>query len=140
MNGPNKIKGCNHQILLVHCWMLCLICGHHTLEQCKKFPERLRLMYMFRSSRRKVFCKIGVLRNFAKFTGKHLCQSLLFNKVADLGPFLQNTFGRLVLYKPMSVWLCLFTNLPRIIAAGDFSPSSFKFKRGILTLLIKYVS
>ena len=29
-----------------------------------------------------VFCKKGVLRNFAKFTGKHLCQSLFFNKVA----------------------------------------------------------
>ena len=28
--------------------------------------------------------KKGVLRNFAKFTGKHLCQSLFFNKVADL--------------------------------------------------------
>ena len=26
----------------------------------------------------------GVLRNFAKFTGKHLCQSLFFNKVAAL--------------------------------------------------------
>ena len=26
------------------------------------------------------------LRNFAKFTGKHLCQSLFFNKVADLRP------------------------------------------------------
>ena len=25
--------------------------------------------------------KKGVLRNFAKFTGKHLCQSLFFNKV-----------------------------------------------------------
>ena len=25
-----------------------------------------------------VFCKKGVLRNFAKFTGKHLCQSLFF--------------------------------------------------------------
>ena len=24
----------------------------------------------------------GVLRNFAKFTGKHLCKSLFFNKVA----------------------------------------------------------
>ena len=24
----------------------------------------------------------GVLKNFAKFTGKHLCQSLIFNKVA----------------------------------------------------------
>ena len=30
--------------------------------------------------------KNGVLRNFAKFTGKHLCQSLLFNKVAALSP------------------------------------------------------
>ena len=31
-----------------------------------------------------VFCKKGVLRNFAKFTGKHLCQSFFFNKVAGL--------------------------------------------------------
>ena len=30
-----------------------------------------------------VFYKKGVLRNFAKFTGKHLCQSLFFNKVAS---------------------------------------------------------
>ena len=29
-----------------------------------------------------VFCKKGVIRNFAKFTGKHLCQSLFFNKFA----------------------------------------------------------
>ena len=27
---------------------------------------------------------MGVLKNFAKFTGKHLCQSLFFTKVADL--------------------------------------------------------
>ena len=31
-----------------------------------------------------VFCKKGVLRNFTKFTGKHLCQSLFFNSVAGL--------------------------------------------------------
>ena len=36
----------------------------------------------FRGSRPKVFCKKGVLRNFTKFTGKNLCQSLFFNKVA----------------------------------------------------------
>ena len=30
----------------------------------------------YRSSRAEVFCKKGVLRNFAKFTGKHLCQIL----------------------------------------------------------------
>ena len=29
----------------------------------------------------------GVLRNFAKFTGKHLCQSLFLNKVAGLRPY-----------------------------------------------------
>ena len=42
-----------------------------------------------------VFC---FPRNFAKFTGKHLCQSLFFNKVAKnkflRTPFLQNTFRR----------------------------------------------
>ena len=31
-----------------------------------------------------MFCKKGVLRNFAKFTGKHLSQSPFFNKVAAL--------------------------------------------------------
>ena len=33
-----------------------------------------------------VFCEKVVLRNFTKFTGKHLCQSLFFNKVAGLTP------------------------------------------------------
>ena len=32
-------------------------------------------------SRPEVFCKKGVFKNFAKFTGKHVCQSLFFNKV-----------------------------------------------------------
>ena len=31
-----------------------------------------------------MFCKKDVLRNFAKFTGKHLCQRLFLNKVAGL--------------------------------------------------------
>ena len=40
----------------------------------------------FRSSTRR--CSIGkdVLKNFAKFTRKHLCRSLFFNKVAGLRP------------------------------------------------------
>ena len=75
---------------------------------------------MKRSSRPEVFCEKGFLRNFTKFTGKHLSQSLFFNKVAGLRtetllkkrlwhrcfpvnfarssrtPFLQNIFGRLL--------------------------------------------
>ena len=71
-----------------------------------------------RSSCPEVFYKKGALRNFKKFAGKHLCQRLFFNKVADLAwpatllkkslwhmcfpvnfakfltaPFLQNTSG-----------------------------------------------
>ena len=35
-----------------------------------------------RKCRPEVFYEKGVLRNFARFTGKNLCQSLPFNKVA----------------------------------------------------------
>ena len=76
-----------------------------------------------RSSHRRCSARKGVLRNFAKFKGKHLCQSLYFNKVANLRPatllkqrlwhrcfpvnsakflrtpFLQNTSGRQLLKK-----------------------------------------
>ena len=69
-----------------------------------------------------IFYKKGALKNFTKFTGKHLCQSLFFNKIAGLRratllntilwhryfpvnfakllrtSFLQSTFGRLLLY------------------------------------------
>ena len=37
-----------------------------------------------RSSRFEMFCRKCVLRNFAKFTEKHLCQSLFLNKVEAL--------------------------------------------------------
>ena len=39
-----------------------------------------------RSSHRRCPTGKGVLRNFAKFTGKDLCQSLFFNKATDLRP------------------------------------------------------
>ena len=42
----------------------------HTLYKQKQPPE--------------VFYQKSVLRDFTKFTGKHLCQSLSFNKVAGL--------------------------------------------------------
>ena len=57
---------------------------------CKKLHlicfDRILNTPLARSSRSEVFCKKGFLKNFAKFTGKHLCQSLFLNKVADLRP------------------------------------------------------
>ena len=44
------------------------------------------LFYYFRkdrSSQRMCSVRNDVLRNFSKFTGKHLCQSLFFNKVSS---------------------------------------------------------
>ena len=41
---------------------------------------------VLRSSPQRCSMKKVVLRNFAKFTGKHLCQSFFFNKVAGLRP------------------------------------------------------
>ena len=35
----------------------------------------------YRSSHPKIFCRKAVLKNFAKFAEKQLCQSLFFNKV-----------------------------------------------------------
>ena len=40
----------------------------------------------FRGSCPEVFHGKSVVKDFAKFTGKHLCQSLVLNKVACLSP------------------------------------------------------
>ena len=45
---------------------------------------RTYIKHYVRSSHLDVFCKKGALRNFSKFTGKHLRLSLSFNKVACL--------------------------------------------------------
>ena len=46
----------------------------------------MQFLKYFRSSHRRSSVKKNVLRNIAKFTRKHLCQSLFFHKVAGLIP------------------------------------------------------
>ena len=41
-------------------------------------------MWKYRNSRPEMFCKKGVLKNVAKFTGRHLYQRLFFNKGTGL--------------------------------------------------------
>ena len=50
------------------------------------FLEGCFKLLTIRSSCPEVFSTKGVLRYFAKFTGKHLCESFFFNKVAGLRP------------------------------------------------------
>ena len=100
----------------------------------KTFFKAVKSIYMYlpfiykapfilrRGSHRRCSVRKGVLRNFENFTGKHLCQSPFFNKVAGLRtatllkkrlwhrcfpvniakflrtPFLQNISGQLLVF------------------------------------------
>ena len=46
----------------------------------KKNAENCKKHHRSRNGRSQMFFKIGVLKNFSIFTGKHLCWSLLLNK------------------------------------------------------------
>ena len=67
----------------------------------------------YRSSRLEVFCRKGVLRNFAKFMGKHLCQSLFFNKVPGLRPA--------TLLKKRIRYRCFPVNFPKFLRTPLFT-------------------
>ena len=105
-------EGSNHFIFTPQCVF--------NLQFVHIFQEK-KIPCFWRSRCRCVLYKKGVYKNFAKFTGKHLCQRLFFNQVAGLSaatllkkgfwhrcfpvnyakflraPFLQNPSGRLLL-------------------------------------------
>ena len=69
----------------------------NTTKEAKLSNILVQLHYfntIFRSSRPEVFCKKGVFGNFAKITGKHPCQSLFFNKVANFNFILKKTLAQ----------------------------------------------
>ena len=55
-------------------------------ESIVQAPGCYKILKCIRSSRPEAFCKKAVLRNITKFSGKHLCQRLFFNKVTVLRP------------------------------------------------------
>ena len=77
-------------------------------------------MCLFRSIFHRCSVKKGVLENFVKFTGKHLCHGLVFNKVAGQRPA--------TLLKKRHWHRCFPVNLAK------FSRASF-FKEHLLWLL-----
>ena len=88
-------------------------------------------MGIFRSSHQRWSIKKDVLKNFAKFAGKHMCQGLFFDKVAGLRPatlLKKETLGQ--------VFSCEFCDTPKSIfftehlwttASGMLLCSSLKF-------------
>ena len=82
------LKKQNAWILLI---ILMTVHLSHSFPNFKKFCQHLNMNAIkcfngsqIRSSHQGCSIKIGVLKNFSKFRGKHLCQSIFFNKVAGL--------------------------------------------------------
>ena len=95
-----------------------------------------------------MFCKKGVLRNFAKFTGKHLCQILFFNKVAGLRPatLLKKSLRPPTLLKKSLWYSCFPVNFAKFLRTPLFTELlrwlllSFHFQLPVKALMKFYLS
>ena len=87
-------------------------------------------MIRIRSSYQRCSVRIAVLKNFAKFTGKRLYQSLLFDKVADLRPatLLEKRFWRKCF--PVNFEKFLITSY-RIPLGDCFYRISYEYSRSL---------
>ena len=80
----------------------------------ERFTSSVYFQSIFSSSRSsylQAFCEKGVFKNFSEFKAKHLCQSLLSNKVAG-------SFKKRLLHRPFSV------NSLKFIRAAMFCKTS----------------
>ena len=112
-----------NQIIDLYCILIDFFLYDGNIASCQRV--------FIKSNHPRCSIKKGVLESLAKFTGKYLCRSLFFNKVACLRsgnlskkrllcssvnfakflrtPFLQNTSGRLLLshHKWVNGWLVI---------------------------------
>ena len=61
-----------------------------------------------RSSHQRFSIKKGFLKNFAKFIGKHLCQSLVFNKVDSSATLLKKRLAQVFSYEFCEIFKNIF--------------------------------
>ena len=66
----------------INIWVIPHIAQYLRRKELLFLIKKRHLQYLiFRSSRSQMFFKIGVLKNFANFTAKHLCWSTFFIKL-----------------------------------------------------------
>ena len=76
-----------------------------------------------RSSRSEVFCKRGVLRNFAKFTRKHLCQSLFLMRPTEACNFIKKeTLAQVISHEfcKISKSICFTEHFPWLLLKHQY--------------------
>ena len=95
-----------------------------------------------RSSRREMFCKNGVLRHLTKLTGKHLCQSLFFNKEKlwhRCFPVNFVKFLRTPLYIAHLWWLLLKKEVKKVQKGTSVNTKKLATKTYIRNFIILYI-
>ena len=94
-----------------------------------------------RSSCTEVFCKKGVFGNFAKFTGKHLYQSLSFNKVAGLMPanLSQKRLAQVFFCEFYEIFIDTFSYRTPQVAASVTSSQTRQFMLWKSVFFVRYI-
>ena len=86
-----------------------------------------------------MFCKRGVLINFPKFTGKHLCQSIFFNKVADLNFIKKETLTQVFSCEFCEISKNIFSYRAPLMAASVVSCDLFLFYLAFHVSLVEFL-
>ena len=72
-------------VLFFHCLYNCTWQeGNNLWQYISHERKHVPVFFFFQKQPQDAFYEKGVLRSFTKFMGKHLCQSLFFNKVSGL--------------------------------------------------------
>ena len=110
--------------------MLSLGCEMRDLFASNKLHSSfINCLTSSRSSRSEVFCKKDTLRNSRKFTGKHLWQSLFFNKVAGPNFIKRETLAQVSSCEFSGISKNSFSHRTPLVAASGHLDSTEKSDR-----------
>ena len=110
------------------------------IHMCNNYRQYTTNYKTSRSSHWMCSVRKGVLRNFAKFTGKHLGQNLFFNKVACLRPEPYNFIKKEVLAQVLSFEFCEISKNTFSYRAHPVVASGSFVIRGILTVVVRHMN
>ena len=104
------------------------VIGSFEISKLGSLANHNNAINMSRSSHQRCSMKKGVLKNFTKFTGKHLCQSLFFNKVAGLRPT--------TLLKKRLWHKCFLVNFGKFLRTPFWQNTSGRLLQNVITTTI----
>ena len=88
------------------------LCAGYNMANANMNFKFLDLYSWYRCSHQWCSMQKGVLRNFTKFIGKHMCQGLFFNKVAGLKTPMPEVLKKRVLHRCFLVNFVKFLRIP----------------------------